>query len=84
MIDEFDAAEVAAAVLGIDDPDVDEQIDDIDTAIYDVYGIDLQEFTRILEALIPFCAEGKSPLTGNHYRGFAKDGCFLAKIQVTE
>lgn len=82
MIDEFDAAEVAAGILGIDDPDVDEQQDDIDQSLYDEYGIDLQVFTRIVEALIPFCAEGRSPLTGNHYRGFAKDGAWLAKGQV--
>jgi hypothetical protein len=82
MIDEFDAACVAALLFNQEEPDYDEDIDAMDDLMAEHFGIDLRIFAELIEKLLPFCASGTSPLTGASYRGFAKDGCFVVKTEA--
>lgn len=82
MIEDFEAAELAAAILEQEEPETDDEIDAIEAELVDRFGVDLVQFASLAAALLPFCAEGVSPLTGSVYRGFAKDGCFIVKTEV--
>lgn len=78
MIDHWEAQELAGLMFGISEEESDDD-DHVEGLLVDRYGIGLEEFTLLLGDLLPFVMEGKSPLTGNHYRGFGKDGCFIVK-----
>lgn len=82
MIDEFDAACVAALMFHKEEPEDDSDVEEIDDLLVDRFGIDVCVFADLLERLLPFCASGISPATGTGYRGFAKDGCFIVKTST--
>ena len=82
MIDEFDAACVAALIFDREEPSYDHELEEFDDLLVEKFNIDLVSFSKLIEALLPFCASGKSPLTDTTYRGFAKDGAFVAKTKA--
>ena len=66
---------------------------DEDLAHEDPYAVcdehldmDFEAFERLINKLLPYCAEGLSPLTKKHYRGFAKEcdghGEWIVKLAV--
>lgn len=68
-----------AAMLGKESPNNDEESEAIEEAFIEKYELDTEQFVRLLNDLIPFCAMAESPLTGKVYRGFALDHRWLAK-----
>ena len=82
-VDETEAACLAAAMLGLPEPDNDEQAEEVEDKFVTSFGIDLLTFTDMIERLLPLCTVAESPLTGNRYRGFAKDGCFIVKTEAS-
>ena len=80
MIDYWESAELAAAVLGVEAPETDKATEAIEDQFVEKYGIDLNTFSEIAERLLPLCAMDKSPLTDTFRRGFVRDGSYIVKI----
>jgi hypothetical protein len=76
-----DIEELAVFILGLD-----EESDpwDIDHALYEEFECTLESFGKIIQHLLPLCDVGKSPLTGEKYRGFSdREGeCWLIKTEA--
>lgn len=84
MIDHWESAELAAAVLGVAAPEEDKDIEKIEDAFISKYGVDLDNFASIAEKLVPLCGWDVSPLTGNFRRGFIRDGSYIVKQIVPD
>ena len=82
MIEDFEAAELAAAILEQEEPETDDEIDAIEAELVDRFGVDLEQFASLPAALLPFCTKGVSALTGRAHRGFARDDRFIVKTEV--
>ena len=80
LIDYFDAAELAAAVLDLPEIEADEDIDTVADAFLHKFGMDLEQFAELARRLVPMCAMDKSPLTDTFRRGFVRDGAYIVKI----
>lgn len=80
--------ELACAILGVNYDDlVDEgREDEIEEAIYVKFGIDMEQFTNIVEALLPFTPIVQAGLTGNKYHAFVneKGSRMIVKQKVDE
>jgi hypothetical protein len=81
-VSDDDAMDVAAAIFGIDLFDDDENTVVVEDRMYDSYGMDIEQFAKLLEKLIPMVTVGKSALTGTLYRGLAQDDVFLVKEEI--
>ena len=79
-VDYWEAAELAAAVLGVDAPETDADEAAIEEQFGEKYGIDLITFSDLVEKLVPMCAMDKSPLTNTFRKGFVRDGAYIVKI----
>ena len=85
MMDELEALELAAHLLGIDEcaDDLDEQVEE---KIYDRYAIEFHNFRVLASELLPLCDVGQSPITKELFRGFSvreeKHGRWLAKVDA--
>lgn len=73
----FDVAEALCQQLS-----EDHDIQEADNALQERYNIDLDDFAAILTDLLPLIDVGTSSLTGKRYKGFAKGGRFLAKVEI--
>lgn len=80
FIDYWEAAELAAAVLGIEEPCDDKATEATEDQFIEAFGIDLNTFAEIARRLVPLCAMDKSPLTGVCRKGFVRDGAYIVKI----
>lgn len=80
MIDFYEAAELAAAVLKMPPPDDDSDIDILDAKLYEELDVDLETFHRLVERLAPFCASGNSAVTNRPMKGFATGGVMICKV----
>ena len=84
----YEAQELACAILGLNFDDlVDEgRENEIDEALYDKFEIDMEKFTNIVEALLPFTPIVRSGLTGNLYHAFVneKESLMIVKQKVGE
>ena len=80
MIDYWESAELAAAVLGVEAPETDKATESIEDQFVEKYGISLNTFSEIAIRLLPLCAMDKSPLTDTFRRGFVRDGAYIVKI----
>lgn len=84
----YEAQELACAILGLNCDDlVDEgRENEIDEALYDKFEIDMEQFTNIVEALLPFTPIVKAGLTGNLYHAFVneKESLMIVKQKVVE
>jgi hypothetical protein len=85
MMDELEALELAAHLLGIDaDSDtLDEQVEE---KIYERYQIEFHSFRVLASELLPMCDIGQSAITKQLFRGFSireeKHGRWLAKVDA--
>ena len=75
-ISEFDIEELVRGMADLDDEA------DVYDYIQDVYSIDWDNFCSLIMELLPLIEVGKSPLTGNTYKGLGKDGMFFIKLLV--
>ncbi len=84
----LDAQELACAILGLNCNDlVDEgRENEIDEALYVKFGIDMDQFVNIVEALLPFTPIVQAGLTGNKYHAFVneKESLMIVKQKVEE
>jgi hypothetical protein len=69
----LDAEELADAVLGLTEDQVNDA-PDYDALLDDKFGVDLETFASIADALLPFTLPARTAITGELYKGFAKDG----------
>ncbi len=78
----FEAEELAVAVLGYcDDDELDS--DTIEEKIFDKLGVEMEQFQKVAEALMPFTIPARAAISGNAFNGFVKDGAFIVKAPVT-
>lgn len=75
-MDMYDAEELAIAVLSLHE---DTESDDIEVAIFKTFGVSLDTFTEIADALIPFTVPAQAAISGKGYQGFVKGNAFLVK-----
>lgn len=91
----IDIEEVACAVLGLEYEDYEEADDcteQIENILIDEMNIDLDTLEQIVSKLLPIIDVGKSPLTGNLYKGFSREfikGSYkvkkwIAQMQIDE
>lgn len=83
MIDEFEAAELAAAMLGRPAPDDDADVYALCDALLEEFNLDWEQLATVAEKLMPLIAVG-TVLSGRTARGFARDGAFICKIYDKE
>ena len=85
MMDELEALELAAHLLGIDEyaEDLDEQVEE---KMYEKYEIEFHNFRVLASDLLPLCDVGQSPITKELFRGFSireeKHGRWLARVDA--
>ena len=77
----LDVQELAAYILDIDDED-DDYANLIDIQLNEQFSIDFDNFSNIIEALLPLITVAESPLTKTRFKGFAYNGLWLLKIPV--
>lgn len=91
----IDIEEVACTVLGLEYEDYEEADDcteQIENILIDEMNINLDTLEQIINKLLPTIDVGKSPLTGNMYKGFSREfikgSCkvrkWIAKMQIDE
>ena len=74
---DIDSEGLAAAIRGMDEDD-----DSFHEELHERFGCSLLQFEDLIAELLVMIDVGTSPLTGNRYKGFNKDGVFLAKVKV--
>lgn len=79
-VDIYDVSDLFAQVLGYNPEDYPE--DEVEDKCIQKYGLDFEELATLIEDLLPYCAEGRSPLTDTRYRGFAHNGAFIIKQEI--
>lgn len=79
FIDHWESAELAAAVLDLENPEDDKAVEYVENQFMDRYGIDLNTFAELARRLVPLCAMDKSPLTDTFRKGFVRDGVYIVK-----
>jgi hypothetical protein len=77
----MEAEELAAAVMGLDEETADSYM--IEQVLDDKFGVSLEQFQQIAEALMPFTIPAQAAVSGKNFHGFVKDGAFICKQQVT-
>jgi hypothetical protein len=80
LIEDFEAAELFAAMIGRPEPKTDAQINALDDECIERFGIDLMQFNEIVSCLLPFCEHRHLAFSGATARGFAKDEAFICKV----
>lgn len=78
-LDHWDVEELAATILGVEETDYSETLDE---ALYDKFDVSFEQFHKIVEALVDYTIPAKSALTDATYKGFIKDGAFIVKGEV--
>jgi len=84
QVEDFEATELFAAMIGKPEPETDEEIRAMDDECINHFGIDLMQFAEIVSHLMPFCEHRNLALSGAPARGFAKDGAFICKVYDDE
>ena len=72
----FDIEELVRGMDGLDDDA------DIDQHLFDKYEIGFDQFSKVVEDLLPLVVVGQSPLTNTVYKGFGRDGLFFLKTEA--
>ncbi len=57
---------------------------ELEEALQEGFGVNLEDFKEIVDALVPFTPSHISPLTGREYQGFVNEGAFVYKKQVQD
>ena len=77
MISEFDIEELVRGMGNLDDDY------DVTLYVYEKFNVEWDSFCLIIKELMPLIEVFQSPLTGNIYKGFGKEGLFFIK-QLTD
>ena len=79
----YEVQELACAICGLDyDTLVDEgREDEIEDALYEKFGISIEQFSAVAEALLPFTPVVEAGISGTLYHAFVndKEGVMIAK-----
>jgi hypothetical protein len=78
----FNTEELACYIAGLDYDEIDADTAIIDDKMIELFGIDLDNFHRIICRLLPMIDVGNSPLSGTRYKGFAVDQSWLVKMEI--
>jgi hypothetical protein len=78
----FDMEELACKIMGIDYDEIDADTEVIEEELYNQFEIDLENFSEIVNRLLPLIDIGESPLTKQKFKGFSTGQMWLAKIPV--
>jgi hypothetical protein len=85
MMDELEALELAAHLLGIDE-DADDLDEQVEQKMWEKYEIEFSNFRVLANDLLPLCDVGQSPITKELFRGFSireeKHGRWLARVDA--
>jgi len=82
MIHPFEIEELACEILGLDYDEIDANTAIIEEHLIEEFNIDFDMFCELINRLVPLIEVGKSPLTDEIFKGFAKDGMWLSKIKI--
>lgn len=72
-----DIEDLAAAICGMDE---DSCGADVEQALYEEFEVSFEMFSKLIAVLAPMTPAAVSPLTGQQYSGFVKDGAFIVKV----
>ena len=78
----FDMEELACKILGIDYDEIDADTEVIEEELYNQFEMDLENFSEVVNRLLPLIDVGESPITKEKYKGFSTGNSWLAKIPV--
>jgi hypothetical protein len=75
-----EAEELAAVMLGLDPDNTDSE--KIENGMADKFGIDMETFQKVAEALMPLTVPARAALSGDAFQGFVHGGAFICKRAV--
>jgi hypothetical protein len=83
-VDAFDVEELACHITGLDYDEIDADTTTIEEKLYEEFGCDLEQFTDIIQRLLPMIDIGVSPLTKKRYKGFSdtEKGIWFVKMEA--
>mgnify|MGYP003599067292 FL=1 len=83
-ISTLETEELACHITGLDYYEIDADEEIIDEKLQEEFGCDLQQFTHIIQRLLPMIDVGSSPFTQKRYKGFSdtEKGMWFVKIEV--
>lgn len=61
-----------------------EDEESLESFVWEYYHIDIEDFERLINDLIPLCTVGQSPLTNLWYRGFGTGSLWLLNKRIEE
>ena len=77
-----EAEALAALVVGLDPDGNVIDSNQIEHAIDDRFGVDMETFQKIAEALLPFTIMGVTALNNTRHHGYVHKGAFICKTEV--
>ena len=83
-ISTLETEELACYITGLDYDEIDADEEIIDEKLQEEFGCNLQQFTHIIQRLLPMIDVGSSPLTQKRYKGFSdvEKHIWLVKTEV--
>jgi len=83
-VSSLDVEELACHITGLDYDEIDADTSTIEEKLYEEFGCDLEQFTHIIQRLLPMVDVGSSPLTNKRYKGFSdtEKGMWFVKCEV--
>ena len=80
----IDIEELACEIIGLDYDEIDADTTIIDEALIDKYGLDIEQFTELINDLIHRIAISESPISNEKYKGFLNNdkNMWLTKIKI--
>ena len=83
----WEMQELAGAALGLTEDQTDAVIndsEDFDTPLFEKFGVDFEQFSKVAEALLPLTPVLKSPLTDDRNHAFVRqvEGGYIAIIRT--
>lgn len=74
--------ELAADIVGLPEENLDDMdYQMLDEMLIDKFDIQFEQFIEITKTLLKYVTVAKSPLTGNVYKGFGKNGLWYLKTE---
>jgi hypothetical protein len=83
-VEALDVEELACHITGLDYDEIDADTTTIEEKLYEEFGCDLEQFTHIIQRLLPMIDVGASLLTKKRYKGFfdTEKVMWLVKMEV--
>jgi hypothetical protein len=84
IVSSIDVEELACHILEVDYDEIDADTSVINEKLYEEFGCDLDQFTHIIQRLLPMVDVGASPLTKKSYKGFSdtEKGMWFVKMEI--